>query len=65
MAEPLYGDFDGLASRYNEREAWVLHDEWVRINHSSHDNAVRELTKQQFTERFPDTPPLPDKAFQS
>ena len=30
VAESLYGDFDGIALRYNEHEAWVLHtDHWV------------------------------------
>lgn len=65
MADPKYGDFDGIASRYDEREAWVLHDDWVPINHASHGNAVREMTKAQFERSFPDAPPLPAKAFSS
>jgi hypothetical protein len=65
MAEPKYGSFDGIASRYDEREAWVLHDGWVPINHSSHGNAVSELTKQEFDQLFPDAPPLPDRAFKA
>lgn len=65
MADPKYGSFDGIASRYDQREAWVLHDDWVPINHSSHGNAVRELTKQEFDQRFPDAPPLPDRAFKA
>jgi len=44
MAEPKYGDFDGIASRYNENEAWVLHDNWVEINRISHGNAVKAIT---------------------
>lgn len=65
MAEPKYGDFDGIPSRYDEREAWVLHhDGWVPINHASHANAVRELTKAQYDEAF-NAPPLPANAFSS
>jgi hypothetical protein len=65
VAEPLYGDFDGIASRYTESEAWVLHDDWVRLNSASVNNAVRELTKEQFDQFFPDVPPLPSTAFRS
>jgi len=64
MAEPYYGSFDGLACRYTESEAWVLHTEqWVQLNSVSVNNAVSELTKAEFDELFPDTPPLPPKAF--
>ncbi|MEH2611984.1 hypothetical protein [Bradyrhizobium sp. AZCC 1693] len=49
---PLYGDFDCIASRFDEREAWVLHDDWVQLNSVSVNNAVRELTKEQF-DRLP------------
>jgi len=43
----------------------VLHDDWTEINSSSHNNAVSELTKQEFNQLFPDVPPLPAKAFAS
>lgn len=65
MAEPKYGSFDGIASRYDAREAWVLHDDWVPINHASHGNAVSELSKAEFDQLFPDVPPLPQAAFKS
>ena len=65
MTDPKYGDFDGIASRYDEREAWVLHDDWVPINHASHGNAVRELSKQEFDQAFPGAPPLPERAFKT
>jgi hypothetical protein len=64
VTEPLYGDFDGIASRYNEHEAWVLHtDHWVESNHISHGNAVRRISKALFDQFFPDVPPLPSTAF--
>jgi hypothetical protein len=62
---PKYGSFDGIPSRYNASEAWVLHDKWVKINSVSHNNAVRELTKQEFDQLFPDAPPLPAEAFKA
>jgi len=62
---PKYGDFDGLPSRYDSREAWVLHTDWTAINHASHDNAVHELTEAEFKQRFPDVPPLPAEAFKA
>ena len=66
MPEPKYGDFDTIASRFDAREAWVLHpDGWVEINHASHDNAVRELSKADFEKLFPDVPPLPPQAFKA
>jgi hypothetical protein len=66
MAEILYGYFDGLAARYNGREAWVLNEDrtkWNRI--STHDDAIREITKNYYDERFPNAPPLPPEAFKS
>lgn len=66
MAQPKYGDFDGIASRYDDREAWVLHKAgWVEINRISHGNAVRELTKDQFDQLYPDVPALPADAFKA
>ena len=65
MTEPKYGDFDGIASRYNANEAWVLYDKWVEINNRSHSNAVRELTKAEFDQLYQDVPPLPSIAFRS
>src|SRR4051812_43377226 len=53
MTEPFYGDFDGIACRYTGRESWVLHDDWVQLNSSSVNNAVRKLTKAQFDQYFP------------
>ena len=62
--ESKYGNFDGIASRYDEREAWVLHhDGWVPINHASHANAVSELSKAEFEQLFPEVPTLPANAF--
>lgn len=63
LAKPFYGSFDGFASRYTEREAWVLHDDWAQLNSSSVNNAVRELTKEEFDQLFPNVPPLPSTAF--
>jgi hypothetical protein len=64
VAEPLYGSFDGIPSRFDELEAWVLHtDHWVQINHASHNNAVRKISKALFDQFFPDVPPLPSTAF--
>jgi len=64
MAEPKYGNFDGIPSRYSEREAWVLDDEdWAEVNSSAHNNFVSELTKEEFDRIFPDIPPLPPTAF--
>jgi hypothetical protein len=64
MAEPRFGSFDGIPSRSDDRRAWVLHgDRWTEINHASHNNAVRELTKAEFDALFPDVPPLPADAF--
>jgi hypothetical protein len=63
VAEPLYGSFDGIPSRFDEIEAWVLHtDHWVPINHASHNNAVRKIGKALFDQFFPDVPPLPSTA---
>jgi hypothetical protein len=64
VAEPLYGDFNGIASRYDEHEAWVPHtDRWVEINRISHRNAVRRISKALFDQFFPDIPSLPLTAF--
>jgi hypothetical protein len=67
IAEPYYGSFDGIPSRYDANEAWVFHGGdagWVEINSASHGNAVRELTKADFAylnrRRLP---PLPPEAF--
>ena len=66
MAEILYGYVDGLAARYNEREAWVLNEGWTKWNRiNTHDDAVREITKDYYDERFPNVPPLPPEAFKS
>ena len=68
MTKPLYGDFDCVPSRYNADEAWVFRggDEgWEEINHASQDNAVREMSKEDFDYFFPDLPPLPPEAFRS
>ena len=66
MAEPFYGSFDGLASRFAPNEAWVLNEDrthWTEINSTEHAQEVRELSKAKFEERFPNAPPLPPKAF--
>jgi hypothetical protein len=61
----FYGSFDGLACRYTAKEGWVLHTErWVQLNSVSVNNAVRELTKAEFDQLFPDAPPLPPDAFE-
>lgn len=66
MAEPRYGSFDGIASRFDSKEAWVLHNVgWVEINRVEHGDAARELTKDEFDQLFPNTPPLPSTAFQA
>ena len=68
MAEPLYGSFDGIPSRYGHLEAWVYRggDEgWEWINRFSHGNAVRELSKKDFEYFWPGLPPLPPEAFRS
>jgi hypothetical protein len=68
MAEPRYGTLDGLASRYSEREAWVLDEtrtEWNEINKGSHADGVREMTKEAFDRSFPSIPPLPPQAFKA
>ena len=66
VTNPKYGSFDGIASRFDEREAWVLHDDhWVEINHASHGNAVRQISKLLFDQFFPKVPPLPSTAFRS
>ncbi len=66
MANPKYGDFDGIASRFDEREAWVLHTVgWVPINSASHNNAVRQISKTMFDQFFGKVPPLPSTAFRS
>jgi hypothetical protein len=68
MAEPRYGDFDGVPSRYNANEAWVYDgkkDGWVEIDHASHNNAVRRMIKEDFDYLYPGLPPLPSTAFQS
>ena len=67
MRKPLYGNFDGQASRFDGwQEAWVLSEdrtEWYEINSASHDNAVREISRELFNETFPNIPPLPPEAF--
>jgi hypothetical protein len=66
MAEPFYGDFDGIACRYTASEGWVLHSTgWVELNSIEVNNAARGLTKAEFDQLFPDAPPLPSTAFQS
>jgi hypothetical protein len=68
MADPKYGTLDGLASRYNEREAWVLDEtrtEWNEINKGSHAHGVREMTKEAFDRSFPKIPALPADAFKA
>jgi hypothetical protein len=65
MADPYYGDFDGLACRFTASEGWVLHDAWVKTNASSVNNAARIITKSQFDQRFPDAPALPEAAFKA
>jgi len=64
MAEILYGYVDGLAARYDERGAWVLNEGWTKWNRmNTHDDAIREITKDYYDERFPNIPPLPPEAF--
>jgi len=67
MAEPSYGELDGLACRYDGNEAWVYSDRagWEEINRVSHADAVRELTKGSFEQFFPDISPLPGDAFKA
>ena len=68
MTTPKYGSFDGLASRYTEREAWVLNEGrtyWTEINSASHAHAVRQISKLLFDQFFPKVPPLPPQAFHS
>ena len=64
-SEPKYADFDGLPSRYGDGEAWVFTHSagWYQINAFSHGMNSQPLTKAQFDECFPDTPPLPSTAF--
>ena len=40
-------------------------DRLVELNRIDHGNAVRELTKEEFDQLFPDVPPLPSTAFRS
>ena len=66
MIEPLYGDFDGMPSRYNVREAWVYHRDknaWVEIDLIAHRKGSYEVGKVDFDFFFPNTPPLPPEAF--
>lgn len=71
MAEPKYGNYNGLGSRYKEfpdrpAEAWVMDNDrtkWEMINPLDHAADVGELTKEAWEKRFPDAPPLPENAF--
>ena len=67
VRKPLYGNFDGQASRFDGwREAWVSSEDrtsWKEISSASHDHAVREISKAEFDRKFPDIPPLPPQAF--
>ncbi len=64
MAEPYYGSFDGIPSRYDANEAWAGgKGEWVEINTASHGNAVRQLTKADFEYHYRKVTPLPPEAF--
>jgi hypothetical protein len=65
--EPKYGSYDAIASRYNADEAWVLHPDkgWTEINRIDHGHTVRELTKEEFHQRYPDVPALPKDAFKT
>jgi hypothetical protein len=64
-SEPKYADFDGLPSRYGDGEAWVFTHSagWYQINAFSHGMNSQPLTKAQFDECFPGTPPLPSTVF--
>jgi hypothetical protein len=66
VTTPKYGSFDGLASRYTEREAWVLNEGrtyWTEINRISHAHAVRRISQTMFDQFFGRVPPLPPQAF--
>jgi hypothetical protein len=70
MAEPKYGNYNGLGSRYKlypePSEAWVLDNDrknWDVINAVDHEQDVKELTKETWEKNFPGAPPLPKNAF--
>jgi hypothetical protein len=71
MAEPKYGNYNGLGSRYKTypdrpSEAWVMDNDrksWDMINSVDHINDVIELTKDEWEKDYPDAPPLPKEAF--
>ena len=71
MAEPKYGNYNGLGSRYKEfpdrpAEAWALDEEqksWHWVNPTDHANDVGEMTKEAWEKTFPGAPPLPKEAF--
>lgn len=63
---PSYGSWDGEPTRWAPGEAWAfLNGEWTRVD--STDVGINSCvqSKEEFTARFGELPPMPATAFQA
>ncbi len=66
MANPNYGQWEGLAIRWTPQEAWLFSETtqaWEPMEVTEAMENGRLYTPQQFAARFPNMPDLPEKAF--
>ena len=61
---PSYGSWDGEPTRWAPGEAWAfLNGEWTRVDSTDVGMNSRVQSKEEFTARFGELPPLPATAF--
>jgi hypothetical protein len=68
MTEIGYADWEHLAVRYTQTEAWLYSrrtHRWEPLHPAEAFCKAYVLTKESFERQFPDLPPLPPEAFRS